>query len=1332
MVYTKIMMQTKDKNVKKLMILALFLLMPPAAMATTAPPEVLFIVDTSQSMQYGVGADTLPLCGSLDPTNPDQKSRWNIVREVIGGTFANFQCLYEPLSAVPEAVNPPKQLSGTPSCIPGLAMTLETPYVLPLVSGSTAMATRTFPGGQSGPDDPAASFQTINSGGTYSVRSMWMRFDLNSLPQSANWANASVDIKGVLYNADQPTNVQLVVSPYDLPTPGVDLCGILQLGAQVLSGPVTLPVGTNAGQNFTLSFPLTQPAVQSLQTLRQSGALTATVAVVPADVKFDSLCVSSSGSPKTTVQFVPNSTIGTSPYAPTLTVATGQQCPAEGPDKHSIALGLQALDGSIQSLPSNPDGLIDVYGPTAKFALLAGDNVMNKGVTQVAGFSFADDISSLWGTINMGLADPHLPGSWSVPITVQDDLNARIATFTAIQASLAAIRPNGPTPLASALADAVAYMGPGLYTEPHFKTVAQDPVNGDPYLACRSKIVAVFSDGGANLFNGSTDGRAAAVQSAAALYGMGAKVFVFAVGYPAGSTPTDANWQFLNDLAIAGGTQGAIITNSPADAISALAAPIAGAALQGDVLTHPVFTTATGATGDVQHSFQAISIFDLSQPLRTRGIVEQRIFKCDAACKSDASPNRAQVCGILNYQDRLLKRPVPRRAYTQLTGAKTLLDAVHVSAFDLGLGTVQTKTNLILQADGSCATGAGFDLSDVVQRNAYRDSVLKTLMGAQGTCRQNHPLGAPSRSQPALLEPANRLPIRDPSFRTYANQPAPATSVYSTAQPPGSFGRPTMLFVATHDGLLHAFRTDEDPAITTKDSLLAGDELWSFLPRFSLSRIEQIQLVTSPDASYLNAPLTAQHVLLKRDFASGATSASTAANWRAVVLAGAGEAGAGYVALDVTSPEDPQLMWEISPDRHCYGNTTVNNIPGPTCVLTSKFGQMGRSTVRPVIANLFVNDASNQPSERAVAIIPFGKSPSDSAVSNNGVDGTGERGVYVLDLTNGDILRKFTTSDLVLTGMTATPNDPSSVGYFWTEPSCFNNAAGQITTRCFLGDSKGIVWRMDLSAPNPADWKLRFFFDLYHGSTLPGGLQLSLTDANRVPITTTPSISTTVGGNLAIVIGSGNGDLVTNLTKRDVIVSLREAYNVADDGTALPPLGDLNWLKILDDSERFIGPPIIFASYAFWSTFAVSATGLCDGGTARLWGVRYDRRQTVSDPQDTIGAFPNPQKPADQSAMMDFQSVGQYKPSPVDLQPEPACTNGCPPTNAQCVLGKGGALVGGAPKYELSVAVAGNVQSSYQTPKSGQNGEASVGTVSVLPPQPRTAAIITGWDLLLD
>ena len=223
-----------------------------------------------------------------------------------------------------------------------------------------------------------------------------------------------------------------------------------------------------------------------------------------------------------------------------------------------------------------------------------------------------------------------------------------------------------------------------------------------------------------------------------------------------------------------------------------------------------------------------------------------------------------------------------------------------------------------------------------------------------------------------------------------------------------------------------------------------------------------------------------------------------------------------------------------------------------------------------------------------------------------------------------------------------------------------------------------------------------------------------------------PSIARAGNGNLTIVYGTGSADDAASDTRRHVVYSLSEVY-AAGSST---PTAKRNWVKTLQSQERFVGPPVIFANQAYFATYSVQQAGQCAVGSARLWGARFERPQAVSDPTDLQGAFANPAQPAKLSANLDFLEVGAYKPSPVDIQPVPGCQGSCPPTDAKCVATQGGALGGGKPSYEIGVSVAGKVQGKSQAPKAGP--EPAVGTITREIPQPRSAAMVTGWDLLLD
>jgi hypothetical protein len=582
----------------------------------------------------------------------------------------------------------------------------------------------------------------------------------------------------------------------------------------------------------------------------------------------------------------------------------------------------------------------------------------------------------------------------------------------------------------------------------------------------------------------------------------------------------------------------------------------------------------------------------------------------------------------------------------------------------------------------------------------------------------------------AVLEPANRTGYREPSFLTYMNRNAPSSASYSDSVLPGSALRPTMLFAATHDGLLHAFRTDRNPSITTQFLDTAGDEMWAWLPKWSLKRLSQMRTVTQADSSFLGGSVVTGHIQLSRT-GQEASADALARKWRAVVVVGGGMAGAGYTALDVTSPDDPRLLWEINPESRCYGSHVSSPSTGPACIATTDFAKLGRSTAKPMLTNLYFRDGSGVTAQRSVLVVPMGLPASMASVSNLGVEGTGQRGVLVIDMETGALIREMLTADLDKTGMPVTGDD-ADLGYFASDMACAPAGTGQIATRCFAGDTKGILWRLDLTDVNPANWKLKFFHDAYGGPTIPSAWVKALNSTDRAPVHVAPSVALNSAGNLVVVYGTGHGDDESNADRRHIVQSVTESFVANSNGEGVVPLVSVNWHKRLDAFERFIGPPVVFALHAYWSSWLVTQEGSCQTGTGRIWGARFDRAQAPSDLTDLIGAFPDPNAPSNKASNQDFVAFGEERPSPVDIQPLPACRGSCSPTDPNCVASSANSgLSGGRPQYQVQVATpTAGVQAAGMEPKTGTMP--TVGTATQTIPQPRTTAVVTGWDVLLE
>jgi hypothetical protein len=277
-----------------------------------------------------------------------------------------------------------------------------------------------------------------------------------------------------------------------------------------------------------------------------------------------------------------------------------------------------------------------------------------------------------------------------------------------------------------------------------------------------------------------------------------------------------------------------------------------------------------------------------------------------------------------------------------------------------------------------------------------------------------------------------------------------------------------------------------------------------------------------------------------------------------------------------------------------------------------------------------------------------------------------------------------------------------------------------------------MLWRLDLSAATPGQWKLQFFHDAYGGPGAAAERVLPLKSELRAGVDSAPSVATDTSAQ--VVIGYGTGDLndATSETRRHLVYSLTEVFESQGDGTQKAK-AQRNWYKVLQSGERFVGPPLTFAFYTYWASFRVQADGACETGTAQLWGARFERSQSPSDPTDLDGAFANPASPALKSSNLDHVAIGTDKPSAVTVQAVPACRGACSPTDYLCIVNQaGGAGLGNAtPRYELAVATANaQSQSAGQAPKAG--AQPGVGTVAQQIPQPRSAAVVTGWDVLVD
>jgi len=365
--------------------------------------------------------------------------------------------------------------------------------------------------------------------------------------------------------------------------------------------------------------------------------------------------------------------------------------------------------------------------------------------------------------------------------------------------------------------------------------------------------------------------------------------------------------------------------------------------------------------------------------------------------------------------------------------------------------------------------------------------------------------------------------------------------------------------------------------------------------------------------------------------------------WRTVLVQGLGESGAGYFALDVTRPgglragamarevdrPDPIALWELdrvweaNQAKALLGRAVASDrarIAGPDSMATSYVDAgdpdcatanhvwsrslLGKSVSTPEIATVVVgyNDSGTDILEQRPVAVFGGGLPDGSVcgISNGSA-------VYVVDLQTGTILRRFVSY--------YRPGDvneysffPEDIG-FTGSPTLYDSNTGSVATRGFIGDSRGRLFKIDLSNPLPHEWRMVMAIDPYDAAS---PLNAALGGQTLGPASGKPSIAVGPSRELIVTYGLGEPGDVTSAGQVQAVVTFAET-----GPTSFP----INWFKIFPEGEKMTGDPIVFNRTIYFPTYAVPPGDACAPGAARIYGVEYFNEASttpvgVFDPAD--------------------------------------------------------------------------------------------------------------------
>jgi type IV pilus assembly protein PilY1 len=499
----------------------------------------------------------------------------------------------------------------------------------------------------------------------------------------------------------------------------------------------------------------------------------------------------------------------------------------------------------------------------------------------------------------------------------------------------------------------------------------------------------------------------------------------------------------------------------------------------------------------------------------------------------------------------------------------------------------------------SCDTFTDFDTGNA--------DISQALLGAASTTERN-----------SLIQWAMGRDVADENLNgvtTTEMRPSIHGDVVHSRPVALNFGTSTspsvVVFYGGNDGVFRAVNGNRTGDV---DSVVPGQELWSFLPPEFFGNIKRLR-DNNVQISFPN--VTSPTALPKPYGIDGAITAHVTGT-DAWIFAAMRRGGRALYSFNVptANPAAATLKWKVGCPQNFPASGTVSDVG-----CTTGFSGIGQtwSSPKPITASGYASP---------LLIMGGGYDPCEDADPNTCTSSTKGNNVYVLDADTGALQRTFTTNRAVVADVAIAP-DP---------------ATGQ-ALYAYVVDMAGFVYRIDIGNAAPAAWSMTQIASL--GCSGPG----YCTRPRKFMFA--PDLAYE-GGTYVLLLGSGNRESPrnTNNTVQDYFFMLRDrpadstwltSETANCGGTATMCLGSLTpiltganpsaadlagkkgWYLGMQPTEQVVTAAITIFGNVTFSTHepSVPQPGTCasDLGTARVYNVNF---QNAAPTQGLLRALPLP------------------------------------------------------------------------------------------------------------
>lgn len=328
--------------------------------------------------------------------------------------------------------------------------------------------------------------------------------------------------------------------------------------------------------------------------------------------------------------------------------------------------------------------------------------------------------------------------------------------------------------------------------------------------------------------------------------------------------------------------------------------------------------------------------------------------------------------------------------------------------------------------------------------------------------------------------------------------------------------RPGTVFTAANDGMLHAF------------SAASGEELWAYAPRITMKKLYNLASTT----------YGTNHIF-STDGSPELADVQIGGAWKSVLVAGLNGGGRGYYALDVTDPAHPVALWELCADP------AVCSRNDPDLGLSFGNPQFGVWQGKWVV--FLTSGYNNVPGADGVGL------------------GSGLGILYIVDVSNGDVLKKVSTGS----GDPGTPSGLAKITSISADPN-----TDPVTTYVYGGDNQGQMWRFDMSDPASSAVGVRMMGDA--GAQQPITTRPDVTLCAVTTVTEENGVTTTTTSAQRVVLyGTGRLLDVPDTSNVDV----QSLYLLKDSGSTI----DIRGAGMVEQTLSLQGSSSNSNSYAITS-----------------------------------------------------------------------------------------------------------------------------------------------------